>query len=261
LIKLNIHESGAGENLVLIHGWAMNSSIWGGLVAELAQSYRVICIELPGHGASDYALPWSLDEVLQALSEQLPERCSLVGWSLGGMLALAYAQRYAERVDKLVMMASSAKFVQAENWMCAQKESVLEAFMQGLGDNAPVTIKRFLRLQTQGLVQAKEINRQLKETRSRGGEGLYAGLLSGLTVLQKADLRLALAELNCPLLMILGDKDQLVPVEAGEASLKINPRIKLSIINEASHVPFLSHQAEVIESIVPFIATKECQSE
>lgn len=257
MIKLNTEEFGAGDNLVLIHGWAMNPSVWDGLVDALAQSYRVTCIELPGHGVSDYALPWSLDEVLQALSEQLPARCSLIGWSLGGMLALAYTQRYPKRVDSLVLMASSAKFVQAEGWACAQQVGVLEAFMQGLSENAPVTIKRFLRLQT----QVKGISRQLKETLSQGGNGLYEGLLSGLTILQQADLRPALADIRCPLLMILGAKDQLIPASAGEASLKINPDIQLSIIEEASHVPFLSHQTEVVESITQFIAAGERQSE
>jgi len=257
LIKLNTQEFGAGDNLVLIHGWAMNPSVWDGLVDALAQSYRVTCIELPGHGLSDYALPWSLDEVLQALSEQLPARCTVVGWSLGGMLGLAYAQRYPERVDSLVLMASSAKFVQTDDWACAQEVGVLEAFMQGLNENASVTIKRFLRLQT----QIKDINRQLKETLSQGGNGLYEGLLSGLTILQQADLRPALAEIRCPLLMILGAKDKLIPASAGEASLKINSNIQLSIIEEASHVPFLSHQAEVAESIMRFIATGECHGE
>ena len=260
-MKLNKHESGAGPNLVLIHGWAMNPAVWDGLMTELVQSYRVICVELPGHGVSDYALPWTLDEVLQALSEQLPECCSIVGWSLGGMLALAYAQRYPKRVDRLVMMASSAKFVQAENWECAQQESVLAAFIKGLESKASMTIKRFLSLQTQGLAQAKEINRQLKDILAKGGEGLYEGLLSGLKVLQQADLRLALLEMTSPVLMILGAKDQLVPLAAGEASLKINPHIQLSIINEASHVPFLSHQAEVVEAIKQFIVTKEYQGE
>ncbi len=259
LIKLNLSESGAGPSLVLIHGWAMNNAVWGAFADELAQSYRVICVELPGHGMSEYTDAWTMDEVLQALHRQLPERSNILAWSLGGMLALAYAQRYPDRVDKLLMMASSACFVQAEGWLCAQEDEVLNAFLHGMVDKPASTIKRFLRLQSQGALEPRLLNRRLNQCLKEGGSGSAEGLISGLRILQQADLRAALVAIACPLLMILGDKDQLIPVAVGAASLELNAGIQLSVIEQASHVPFLSDQAAVLESINQFIATEECR--
>jgi len=257
LIKLNITETGSGENVVLIHGWAMNNLVWGDFASTLAQSYRVICVELPGHGGSGDTSAWTMDELVQALAQQLPTSCHLLGWSLGGMIALAYARRYPQRVDRLVMMASSAKFVVADDWHCGQKDEVLTAFIEGMACKPAATIKRFIRLQTQGLKPSKDVNESLRQARNMGGEGLAAGLLSGLITLQQSDLRLALADISCPALMILGGQDQLIPVKAGDASQAINTRLKFLIIEAATHVPFLSHQTEVLKGIQQFIAIEE----
>lgn len=242
---------------MLIHGWAMNNQVWGEFASTLAKSYRVICVELPGHGDSKHISAWTMDELVGALAQQLPSSCHLLGWSLGGMVALAYARRCPQRVDRLLMMASSAKFVLADDWQCGQQNEVLKAFIEGMVCKPTSTIKRFIRLQTQGLKSSKAVNESLRDARNQGGEGLAAGLLSGLIILQQADLRLALAEISCPALMILGGQDQLIPVEAGEASQAINTRLKLLIIEAATHVPFLSHQTEVLQGIQQFIAIKE----
>tara|TARA_R110002074_G_scaffold145034_1_gene293162 strand:- start:34398 stop:35180 length:783 start_codon:yes stop_codon:yes gene_type:complete len=253
VIKLNVDTSGAGPDLVLIHGWAMNNLIWKELLRELEKSYRVTCVELPGHGSSQHYDAWTLDELLQAMDESLPATCSILGWSLGGMIALAYADKYPSRVAKLIMLASSAKFVQSKDWKNAQPIETLRLFSEGLSGNPFAAIKRFLMLQTQGLDHPKKLNLLLRDALKVGGEASNNGLKSGLNVLQKADLRESLRTIHCTLLMIFGEKDQLVPAAVAADSLDINPDINVLTIGQASHVPFLSHQNDVLQAVDHFM--------
>ncbi len=257
MIKLNMHVSGKGPNLVLIHGWAMSPLVWQEWLLDLAKSYRVICVELPGHGDSDYRERWQMNELLEAMAEQLPDSCSVLGWSLGGMVALAYAGAYPQRVNKLLMLASSPKFVQSDDWQCATTNSAFDAFSLGIKDKPAMTIKRFIKLQTQGVEQSKEMNAFLRGLVKTNVDDSHEGLVSGLDILRTNDLRGVLKSLTCRILMVLGKKDQLVPVEAGQRSMSLNPNIDLCVINNASHVPFLSHPLQVSQAIDRFMRAGE----
>ncbi|MBL4743813.1 MAG: pimeloyl-ACP methyl ester esterase BioH [Cycloclasticus sp.] len=256
-MKLNLQQSGDGPVLVLIHGWAMSSAIWQSMLPRLEQSFTVICMDLPGHDGSEYADAWALDELLESMAEQLPPKCTVLGWSLGGMLALAYTNKYPQRVSSLIMLGSSPKFVQSDDWLCGQENDVLEAFQQGLIKDSSATIKRFVSLQTQGMERPKETRKLLLSLLGAGPQPSKNGLTSGLRMLQNLDLRHALKKVSCPLLMLLGEKDNLIPVGVGEQSQAINPRIKLVVIKQAAHVLFLSHTSEVLELIEQFLWTKE----
>ena len=58
--------------MVLVHGWGMHSGVWQGFVQQLAAYCQVICLDLPGHGASDKLLTYSLDSMSQALLAAIP---------------------------------------------------------------------------------------------------------------------------------------------------------------------------------------------
>jgi len=254
MLELTIHEQGEGPALVMLHGWAMSSAAWGDFSSHLARSYRLICIDLPGHGDSAYEDHWSLDDILQAMARQLPSSCYLLGWSLGGMISLAYADQYPNRVKKLVMLASSAKFTQSDNWPCGQIPDVLLAFKAGLKENPEATIKHFLRLQTKGLVSPKKVNVQLKHSLRKT---TVKGLESGLNILQQLDLRPALSRLTTPLLMVLGQRDQLIPVDVLKFSRLEKPDIDGCVIEQATHVPFLSHVTELNQRLQSFFSEQE----
>lgn len=253
MIPLKIQESGKGPNLVLLHGWAMNNLVWQPWLADLEKSYRVIRVELPGHGNSQYTKQWNLEELLSSMALRLPSCSAVLGWSLGGMVGLAYASQYPNRVSRLVMLASSAKFVRSEDWPCAQPEETVDFFSKGLIKNPTATFKRFIRLQTHGAEPSREINEFLKSVVKKNGERSIEGMLAGLSILRQDDLRALLCRLKCPMMMVLGEKDSLVPLEAGAESAQINPDIHLNVIDGAAHVPFLSHPREVLQGLGQFI--------
>ncbi|ORU91175.1 MAG: hypothetical protein A6F72_01330 [Cycloclasticus sp. symbiont of Poecilosclerida sp. N] len=256
-MKLDIQVSGKGRNLVLIHGWAMSSLVWAHWLDELEKSYQVIRVELPGHGISQHNQSWSMNELLEMLAQQLPAKCSVLGHSLGGMVALAYAAKYPLKVESLVMLASSAKFVQTSDWQHAQALETFTVFGEGLLENPKLAVKQFLLLQTQGMRGARKTTALLKGLVNDAPAKALIALNSGLDALKKMDLRAELKSISCPLLMLLGEQDQLVPVGVGTDSLALNTKIKLVVISGAAHVPFLSHQADVMRAIEQFIPAKE----
>ena len=97
-------ESGTGPVLVLLHGWSMSSAVFLEVLPQLAKSHRVLAVDLPGHGASELDdIDYSLDTLagnVEAWLQQLGlNRCALLGWSLGGQVALQMHLR--RRVGKI----------------------------------------------------------------------------------------------------------------------------------------------------------------
>ncbi|MGK7311980.1 MAG: alpha/beta fold hydrolase [Candidatus Longimicrobiales bacterium M2_2A_002] len=98
------------ETLVLIHGLASNLGFWRYNIADLAEEYRVIAIDLPGYGHSEKSaiFPYTLSyfaETIQRLAEHLElDEVTLVGQSMGGQIAMVAALTYPELVDRLVLV-------------------------------------------------------------------------------------------------------------------------------------------------------------
>jgi pimeloyl-[acyl-carrier protein] methyl ester esterase len=254
-MDVSIKTTGVGPRLLLLHGWGMSSSIWSMLLSDVQKKYQVSTVDLPGHGQSIHQGGWSIDEFVDALADRMPLQSTVLGWSLGGMVALRLASRHPDRVSKLILLASSAKFVRSRDWLNAQPTAVLNIFAEKILENPRITLKRFLLLQTQGVENQIGLNRLIKEVIVDDSLPSEEGLVSGLNVLKLVDLRDDLKELVCPVLQILGDRDQLVPVEVGCDSKEINPGIQTTIIRGAAHVPFLSHPVETLQSIDEFCSS------
>ena len=92
--RLFVESTGHGPPLVLLHGWAMHSGIWGPIVAHLAHRFRVHAVDLPGHGYSAPVAPCTLDAMAAAVDAALDAEArplAVLGWSLGGLVAMRWA--------------------------------------------------------------------------------------------------------------------------------------------------------------------------
>lgn len=233
---------GSGPELVLLHGWGLSSDIWGDLADSLAESYRVTLIDLPGLGRSAPAGDMSLTAVADALLEVAPDSAHWVGWSLGGQLALSVAQRVPERIQSLSLIAANPCFVAREDWPCAMTPEVFGAFVESLADNEAKTLQRFAALQTRGSVTARD---ELKRLKSVMVSAAPQALASALMLLE-SDLRSALAGMSCPVQLILGAEDPLVPAELATRAAVLNPRLKVKVLEQSAHLPFVSHADQVL---------------
>ncbi|MBP9131466.1 MAG: alpha/beta fold hydrolase, partial [Steroidobacteraceae bacterium] len=90
---LHVEIRGTGPDLVLLHGWALHGGMWGPWLDELGRRARLHLIDLPGHGRSAWPAGAStLRDLARAVSPHVPNGAAVLGWSLGGMVALELAR-------------------------------------------------------------------------------------------------------------------------------------------------------------------------
>lgn len=256
MIKIHQETFGQGKPIVLVHGWAMHTGIWRNFAKALAQHYQVTCIDLPGHGRSEKLSPFTLEQMSAVLVKAIPAGPSCwLGWSLGATVVLDIAHRFPDRVDALVLLAGNPAFMQTTEWP-GMKSRLLNDFAENLQANCKATLFRFLSLQVNGLEDSKTLVKELKKVVGECDAPSQETLQGGLDVLKQADMRSALSELKQPLSVILGARDTLVPVAVGQKIQQLNEACELTIIDKAGHVPFLSHQQELIASISRFMESR-----
>jgi len=163
-----VKTSGKGEPLLVLHGWAMNSSVWDLVRADLESNYEVSWIDLPGHGKNHAIDARSLDEIIDYILPFIPQNCHLLGWSLGGLIVQALAQRVPQRIKSMTLVASTPRFSQklsedAQHWQHALSQDVLDNFYESMKADLEGTLKRFIALQFLGIKNSKTIQLEMSE--------------------------------------------------------------------------------------------------
>lgn len=259
---MHVESFGVGEPLVMLHGWGMHGGIWGEAVQHLAQNFRVHCVDLPGHGYSSRIEDrgarsedntFTLDAIVDELSAQFDKPLNVCGWSLGGQVALRWAQRYPAQVEKLVLVASTPCFVQRADWSCAMAAEVLQAFSDAMTQDYRATLKHFLALQVRGSENERGLLQSLRERLFNRGEPDIAALHGGLEILRDTDLRTQLAQIEQAALVMAGARDTLTPPAASVYLAQALPNACLANIAGAAHAPFLSHPEIFVEQITDFL--------
>ncbi|CAG8999973.1 MAG: Pimeloyl-[acyl-carrier protein] methyl ester esterase [Candidatus Celerinatantimonas neptuna] len=249
-MKLYIEEKGEGIPLILLHGWGMNSGVWSTIAGKLAHSYRVYLVDLPGYGLSQPSEDLSFEQTARLLADQLP--CGYwLGWSLGGLLSQKVAIGYPDKVMKLITVASSATFVERQDWP-GMKANVLSLFAKGLEQDYRRTLERFLAIQMLGSTDAKMQIRIIKEQLASKPQPDLLMLRRGLQWLESIDLRTQIMCIEQPWLQLFGALDSLVPKQSAGAHQACSRAVQ-QIFAKASHAPFISHSGEFVQSITKFL--------
>lgn len=251
-VRLCVESSGAGPDLVLLHGWGMNASLWNAVAAALAQRFRVHKVDLPGHGESAMCSPYELDSLATAIARAAPPRATVCGWSLGGQVALRWALANPAQIHRLVLIAATPRFVRDAQWACAMDAAVLDEYAQGVDGDWHGSLLRFNRLQAHGDARAREVLRTLRELVFARGEPAPAALAAGLRILQNTDLRPDLPHVSQPVLVLHGERDSIVPPAAGEYLQRALPRATLKVLAGTAHAPLVAQPQRVAQCITEF---------
>lgn len=267
--------TGTPAPLVLLHGWGLDRRVWLPLLPHLrdaAPHLPVYLADLPGYHGSAYAGE-DAQAVAHALATQLPPNCTLVGWSLGGMLtqlAAAYsaaagsaatqsATQASSRIARLVLIGSTPSFVRREGFACAQQPVLLNAFAQAVRALPASVLPRFATLSNQGDSRAKAINRQLLAL-TQPPLPDQAALLAGLDWLQTLDLRAQAARITQPTLLIHGGQDGLMPLAAAQWLCEHLPQAELLTLPDAAHAPFLHDPAQCAAALARWAGAMDAQT-
>jgi pimeloyl-[acyl-carrier protein] methyl ester esterase len=249
---LHVEIIGQGADIVLLHGWGMHGGVWAAVAAELAHERRVHVVDLPGMGYSDPVAPCDLAHLADSVAEIIPKNSTVIGWSLGGQIALKIALDHPQKTSRLILVDSTPRFVQAHDWQAGVAPEVFREFAAQVGDDYRETMTRFLGLQTFGGASSRIALRDLKERFFTRPAPSPAVLRDALDILLTTDLREQLPRLQQPALLIHGSRDTLVPPDASRWMAAQLPRARLKIIDGASHAPFLSHPAVFMQTLNEF---------
>ena len=253
-MKIYYEQSGHGPDLVLLHGWGSHGGVWTDVARALAGDFRVTVPDLPGHGRSRDVLPpaYTPEVLAEEVRRGLSGPAVWVGWSMGGLVALAAAQAYPREVTRLVLVGATPKYVQSADWPHAMTPAVLEQFARDLAQDYTGTLERFLTLQM-AAGEDRAVLRRLRTEMFRYGEPPMAALQAGLRLLQQQDRRDALAAVAVPALIIHGARDRLAPLGAARYLVQHLPQARLELIPGAGHAPFLSHPEIFLVKLRGFI--------
>jgi pimeloyl-[acyl-carrier protein] methyl ester esterase len=211
------------DTLVLLPGWGLGPAA----MEPLAQALRVA---MPHLRVEVEPLPagGGLEHVLGELDRVVPADAWLLGWSLGGMLAIALAAARGAACPGVITLASNACFVAREGWPAAMQGATFNAF-SGLCEADPTgTLKRFALLCAQGSPEARALAKRLVPDSPD-----YADP-AGLALLASMDNRPALARLAIPQLHVFASTDALVPAQTAKALAQLAPRARVAVL-EGSH--------------------------
>lgn len=238
---LHLETIGKGPPLVMLHGWGWHSGIWQSLIPELSRHYQLFLIDLPGFGKSTLGpADYTINTVASSLFTVVPNEAAWLGWSLGGMIAWWIAIHYPEKINYLITVASSPRFVQDDTWPGVPL-SILDKFSDSLLLDYEKALLDFLTLQTRNHfpVESHKITTHKPELNALKG---------GLQLLHELDLRPHLKKITCKSLHIFGSLDTLVPVKVvTQLQPLLSSTSRCEVIKRSGHIPFLSHPRDFLD--------------
>lgn len=250
-MKLFTEILGKGKkNIVLLHGWGLNSQIWKYMPLKNNKHFKFHLIDLPGYGKNHNFSSLSIDDTIEAILNQIPKDSILLGWSLGGLIATLIAIKHQNKISSLITVSSSPFFIKNKQWPGIELK-LLENFKKELEVNFYKTVERFIDLQTinykkkskESIIKSKILKQPFPK---------ISVLQKGLDILKKTDLRKDLSKIYKPFIRIYGDLDTLVPKKVVPLINKLSPKSYSIIIKHASHAPFISHFQYFIKIITNY---------
>lgn len=248
--RLAYRESGSGPVLVMLHGWSMSSAVFSEAIAAFSSSFRVLAPDLRGHGESEpgpgYRLADLAGDVATWMEKTVEGEVSLLGWSLGGQVALHLAMALREKVGRIILQSTTPRFVAGNGWSAGLPVGQVRAMKRDLDRNYQKAMGDFFSRQFEEGEMSRERFWRVVDFAVRAGRlPLEAVALETLDTLSQVDLRAGLAQIDVPVLVVHGEMDRIIPFAAGAYLAQQLPLARLAALPGAGHAPFLSSPEDV----------------
>lgn len=204
--KISYTDQGKGTAVVLLHGFLENKSMWDNYVADLARNHRVITIDLLGHGDTEclgyvHVMEDQADMVYAVCIFLRLRKVVLVGHSMGGYVALAFAELYPDHVKGLFLLNSTARADSDERKI--NRDRAILCVKQDYTNFVRMSIANLFSEDNRERL-AKEIEKTKKEALKTPLQGIVAAL-EGMKVRKDREVLLHFAPY--PIQLVLGKKD------------------------------------------------------
>ncbi len=248
--QIHYSDSGKGSAVVLLHGFLENSQMWNFLMDTLSEKYRVFAIDLLGHGQSDsigyiHTMEDQADMIHWVLSENRIRKASLIGHSMGGYIALAFAEHYPDNVKKLILVNSTAKADTEEKKI--NRERAIRAVKQNFSTFVNMSIANLFSEKNRERVSA-EIQTVKNQALNTSLQGIVAAL-EGMKVRDDREVMLHFSPF--PIMLVLSTDDTVLDYNQTKTQVENTP-VELVTL-EGGHMSHLENTEELSISIVNFL--------
>ena len=235
-MTMGYDDSGAGLPIVFLHAFPLNRTMWTGQALSLSRRFRIITVDLRGHGESGGSLEsFSLDQAaddVRALLEFLAlQQAVFVGLSMGGYILLALHRLHPDCIQGMVLADTKAQADTAEA-KHGRVQMAETASRRGPAAIADIMIPRLLSPAT---IQTKQ--ELVNDVRTMIEASSVSAITADLTAMaQRPDSTSSLPSIACPTIVIVGELDLATPVADATLLADAIPAAQLSIIPEAGHL-------------------------
>ncbi|KAF2514706.1 alpha/beta hydrolase [Flavobacterium foetidum] len=204
--KISYSDTGKGKTIVLLHGFLENKKMWTEYVTLFSEKYRVVTIDLLGHGESEclgyvHEMEENANAVNQVLEHLKIEKAIILGHSMGGYVALAFAELHPEKIQKIVLLNSTSKEDSEEKKL--NRTRAIKAVKQNYASFVSLAVANLFSENNRTRL-AEEIEKTKSEALKTPLQGIVASL-EGMKIRKDRE---ELVRRNLfPILLILGKKD------------------------------------------------------
>lgn len=236
--NVSFTDTGEGPVLVLLHGFTESLEIWNTFSEELSKSFRVICVDLPGHGrtanfAAVHTMEFMAEIVHAVLSFCRVPQCVMVGHSMGGYVSLAFAHLYPEMLKGLVLFHSQADADDEE--ARRNRDRTIEIVQKDRSGFINQFIPDLF-----APANRQRLSREIEVLKNQAGSISRKGLVAALEGMKaRSGWRELLQALNIPLLFVAGKQDTRIPVGKVIEQIAIPKHAEALLLEEVGHMGYL----------------------
>lgn len=234
-------EKGEGDPVILLHGFAADSTSWNNNIDALAKHFKVYALDLWGVGYStreplDYGYPLYASQLLSFMDALNIQKASLAGQSMGGGTAIYFCVQHRERVNKIILVSAGGMPyhpVTAQRIMALPK---LGEFLLGLNTDAiRKLVMKMVFLYDKAIITDSYFTERTRSQKVEGTNEVYLKIIRLKFFHTLHDEIRRLGEMDVPILIVWGRHDRGIPLERGQAMHRILKGSRLRVFDRSAH--------------------------
>ncbi|HRG57885.1 MAG TPA: alpha/beta hydrolase [Bacteroidia bacterium] len=250
--KINYRVKGKGRAIVLLHGFLGSFQIWENILPELSKRYKVVLIDLPGHGNTDnFGYVHKMDlmaEAVKAVLNQLQlRRYVIIGHSMGGYVTMAFAEKYMDNLRGVVLFHSTALADSDEKK--ADRDKAIKV--------AKKNKEKYLKESVKKLFLPSNVKKKpeiFQKAVSIANETSVQGIVAAIEGMkQRRNTEVVLQFCHCPVMFIAGLHDLLLPLELHQHQFDLPQEHQLLLLEHSAHMGFYEEPEFVLKGLLPFL--------
>ena len=241
---------GKGRTIVLLHGFLGAKEIWGDYVSRLSKKYRLIVLDIPGHGQSEslgylHHMELLADLVREILHSLKIRKALLIGHSLGGYISLAFAEKYPDSLQGLILLNSTAKGDDSKRK--SSRDQLIKLVKQDKTRAIELLVPTFFGLKSRNTHH--HIRSYLRKAKNCSAQAIVA-TVEGMKIRKEREIVLKFAPFQY--LFIIGEHDKILDSKDLIEQAMLSPKGSHLLLENSSHMSMMEEREAVYKAISSF---------